>query len=681
MNIKITYNWLLEYLETDAGPYEIQKYLSLCGPSIEKVIEYDSKGIKDYIFDIEVTSNRIDTASVFGIAQEAQAILPQFNKKAQLKFNPLEKYRFGSLEKELGVKNKLDIQITDSSLCSRFTALILDVKIEKSPEIIKQRLTMCDIKSISNVIDISNYLMLALGQPTHIFDYDKIKNKKMWLRLSKPGEKIITLDGKEINLPGNDIVIEDGSGKLIDLCGIMGGLNSSVTPETKKIILFVQTYNKRKIRQTSMTTGQRTMAATYFEKGLDEDRVEAAIIYGVELLKKSAGGIITSPLYDIYPQPYQSKKITVNQDYIDGKIGVKVPKDKSLTILKSLGFNVNLTDNQFEVEIPSYRKNDVSIKEDIVEEIARVNGYFNLPGILSPYVYIKQPEELQKFFFWSNRVKYFLKDLGLNEVVNYSMVSEKLLNALELKPETHLCLSNTISDEIKYLRTSLLVSLIKNIKDNQGKKKGLKFFELAKVYHKKDNDLPEEKYKLGLVTNSNFQELKGIVEALFTELKIKKITRKKTNHQLFSDMQVGFMVNNNLIAIIGELKPPYKLAMEIKDNVILAELDFQKLASLARVVPDYKPINPYAVINLDATFGTNELITYQSIIDAAYKTSSLLIDAEVISGIKETSINNKLTLRFYFSSPERNITIDDAKQELEKIKLMVPQSGLEKVKE
>ncbi|MBI2053639.1 MAG: hypothetical protein HYT41_02755 [Candidatus Sungbacteria bacterium] len=169
MNIKITYNWLLDYLETDADPYELQKYLSLCGPSVETV----EKTKDDYILDIEVTSNRVDMASVFGVAQEAVAILPQFGKKARLKIDPLETLSFKDIKRT--AKEMLKVKIEDKNLCSRFTTIVLSgIKIGRSPEFIRKRLRMADVQPINNVVDISNYLMIALGQPTHVFDYDKI---------------------------------------------------------------------------------------------------------------------------------------------------------------------------------------------------------------------------------------------------------------------------------------------------------------------------------------------------------------------------------------------------------------------------------------------------------------------------------------------------------------------------
>src|SRR3989344_7814165 len=243
---------------------------------------------------------------------------------------------------------------------------------------------MVGIKSINNIVDISNYLMIGLGQPTHIFDYEKIGKGIMKMRTSRRGEKIITLDEKEIILPGGDIVIEDGNGDLIDLCGIMGGLNSSFTDKTKRVLLFVQTYNKQLIRRTSMLTGQRTIAATYFEKGLDEERVEPTTIYGVELLEKYAGAKMASQIYDIYPNPYKPKKLSLSLNDVQRIIGIVLPKEQVIKILSGLGFKYHLDHEPARLAtrsvagrrtkmllfgVPSYRNRDVNIKEDLIEEV------------------------------------------------------------------------------------------------------------------------------------------------------------------------------------------------------------------------------------------------------------------------------------------------------------------------
>lgn len=624
MNIKITDKWLRDYLETDANPKEIQKYLSLCGPSVERVEDYEN----DKVYDIEITSNRIDTASVIGVAQEALAILPMFGKKANLKVNPLLQYKLSSVAKN--ESSPLKVEIKGDSLCSRFTAVLFDkVNIGPSPEFITKRLNAVGIKSINNVVDISNYLMVTLGQPVHTFDFDKIGQGKMVMRESRKGEKITTLDEKTVSLPGGDIVIEDGNGDIIDLCGIMGGHNSAISDKTTRVLLFVQTYNKERIRKTTMSTGQRTIAATYFEKGLDEERVEATTVLGAELLEKYAQAKVASKVYDIFPSPYSGHEIEVELKYFDRMLGVDLKENEVKIMLIRLGFKVKPSNNgKIKVTVPPYRKYDVSIKEDLLEEVARIYGYHNVKSVLSPSVYVDQPKEMENLFVFQNRIKLFLKHLGLNEIINYSMVPLNLIEQFGLDPKSHLRLKNSISTDIEYLRTTITPSLYKNIKDNEGKKEVLKLFEIGKVYLSKVGELPNEVYRLALASNTSYFDLKGMIEALFRELNIEKIVEY-------------------------EIKD--------KDGVFMTEIDLDQLVVSSRPFPTYKPLNQYAVIKLDKTFELTDNLTYEEISKEAWE-SKLLTDLEVLSLFK-----NKLTLRFYYSSTKRNITEEEAKKELDKV--------------
>ncbi len=664
MNIKITYNWLKDYLDTDATPAELQEYLSLCGPSFERT---DKVG-DDFVFDIEVTTNRVDMASVFGIAQEAQAILPQFGKPAKLKINPIQEYKFEKLP--AGGQNKsLNVKIESDDLCSRFTAIVLsDIKIGDAPDFIKNRLTACGIKSINNVIDITNYLMVTLGQPTHAFDYDKIAGQTMIMRKSKAGETITTLDGKVIKLPGGDIVMEDANKQLFDLCGIMGGQSSMITKDTKTVILFVQTYNKRKIRRTSMTTGQRTDAATYFEKDMDEERVEPTLVYGVELLQKYAGGKIDSILYDIYPNPYQPNTIQVSMSDITRVMGIDIPNDTVVSILTDLGFRVEKSsDEKFMITVPSWRNSDISIKEDIVEEVARVYGYHRLPNTIQTTTYVKQPADIEALFTLQQKTKYFLKHIGLHESMNYSMVSEELLNTFDLNPENHLMLANTISEEIKYMRHSLIPSLVKNIKDNTGKKDTLKFFEIAKVYIPQEVELPREEYKLSIAVNTSFNDLKGIIGALLREMHIYNCEINKGNSSMLSsNVQAELKIENKLAGTFGQIKIAICKKMGLEEAVYAAEIDFHELIHHFRLLPSYTPANPYAVIKLDLTTESDKNRSFSEIVKKATASSKLLNKIEYIGSYK-----NNITLRFYFSSTEKNITEEDAKKELENIKTLL----------
>ena len=653
MNIKITYNWLLEYLDTDADPYELQKYLSLCGPSIERVEKIDD----DYSLDIEVTSNRIDSASVYGIAQEASAILPQFGKKAKLKFNPLEKYTFKSLGEQTG-ELTAEIKLLDPKLASRVTAIILsNIEIGKSPELISKRLTMCDIKSINNVVDISNYLMLTLGQPNHTFDYDKIVDHKLHIRESKKGETVKTLDEKEIILPGGDIVIEDGSGNLTDLAGIMGGYDSMISDSTKNVLLLLETYDPKKIRKTSMTTGQRTIAATYFEKGLDSERIESTLSYGVELLKEHASAIVASGIIDIYPQPVKPKNITVSVQKINLLIGEPVATKKMQEILENIGFETTIKGDALDILIPSYRIRDVETWQDIAEEIARIYGYFNIVGKLQSTRAMSADQTLQKTFAVERKAKYYLKHVGLHEAYNYSMISKQTINRTNYEEKEFLKLKNTISENIEYLKTLLLPSLVENIEQNEGKRPSLSFFEIAKTYKKNDGELPIEKRHLAITTRKSYAYLKGILEGLFAELNI-------TNFSFEAEKE-SRLFNKNLVAKIkfGDLYNGHIGLIARQADMYGVELDFDRLVLEANPIPAYAPISTYATIRLDVTYASSPKLTFEDIKKTAFKTSKLLKEVLLIDRYQD-----KITIQFVFSSNKDNITEEIAKEELNNIK-------------
>ncbi len=654
MNIRITHNWLKEYLDTDATPEQLQKYVSLCGPSIERI---EKKG-DDYIYDIEITSNRIDTASVYGVAREAAAILTQYGIQAKLK------------PSSISVPNKISSSLAfslvdDKKLTKRVVSVVMDnVQVTKSPQYIRDRLEAAGIRSLNNMIDITNYVMIELGHPTHVMDYDRIKTGKLVIRNAKKDESIITLDGKKYTLDSSDVVADDGTGRIVDLLGIMGLENSVVTAQTKRVVIFIESNDPQTIRKTSMRLGIRTMAAVYDEKHVDSELTVTALYRVIDLFQKVAHSKLAANPIDIYNSPAPKKTVSISMNDLDRIIGIPVKKANAVTILNNLGFGlISDKGNIITVSVPSFRSHDVTIKEDLVEEIARIYGYQNIPGVLQQMVYVKQPKENELLFSGQSKVKYFLKHLGLHEVMNYSMISKEMIENCDLKVKNHLSLSNTISEEIKYMRTHLMPSLIKNIKDNEGKREELRFFEIAKTYEPRESELPIEEYKLGIVTNTDYYDLKGIVDALLRELNIVDCTIVKATHPLLAEQSQGQIIKDKeWIGEFGQLKTKYQVKNEVKSNVFLAIFDFQALINNSQPFPVYKPINQYATIKLDLTIEIKKGMPYQEIENKAFQISDLLNDLEMLGIYK-----NKLSLRFYFSSNKKNLTEEEAKNELETI--------------
>ncbi len=655
MNIKILHSWLLEYLDTPISPYEIQKYVSLCGPSIERI----EKVKDDYIYDIEITSNRIDTVSIRGLAREIAAILKRFSITAKCKkpapFIPPPPV------------HQLPFFLSDEKkLCRRLMAVIMDnVTVKKSPKYVTTRLESAGIRSINNLVDITNYVMLETGHPTHIFDYDRIKTNKFFIRYAKKEERIVTLDGKNYTLSEQDIIIDDGTGRVIDLPGIMGTENSVVTDSTQRIIFFIESNDPQSIRRSSMVHGIRTMAASINEKGPDPNLVVEALHRGIELYQTLASARMASEIFDVYPDPIQEKKIKISISYIHKKIGVLIPKEIIISILTDLEFVVVSDNDTLLVTVPSFRHSDVNAEEDIIEEIARIYGYHNITGQLPPLTYIQQPKATEHFFDYQHLVKIFLKHNLFHEMMNYSAYSEKLLKAFNLNPELHLQITNTISEEIKYLRLSLIPSLLKNALDNHGHSSNLHFFEIAKTYTPVKNDLPKEVFQLSLITKKTFFELKGLVEALLKDLFISAYSFKPSHHPYFSDhLQAELVMNGKPVGAFGKLKQTILDSFELTDQFFAAEFDFEYLISHAKLMPVYVPFHPYATIHLDLTIPLT--MQYDQIVQKAKSAAPHLNAVSLKSLYKEN-----VTLHFTFSSSTRNYTEKEAIQELECIKTIL----------
>lgn len=651
MNIKITHKWLLEYLDTAATPQEIQKYLSLCGPSVERI---ENLGNGDWSYDIEITSNRVDTASVEGIAREAATILTRFGIASKLK-KP-------ALTETVNVEKPLPIEIKDETgLCRRLLAIVMDnVHIAPSPEYMKVRLETAGIRSLNNAVDITNYVMTEIGHPTHVFDYDRIATHRLLIRNAVKGEQIITLDGKAYHLNEDDIIIDDGTGKVIDFPGIMGTANSVVTSETKRIIFFIESNDPVAIRRSSMRYGIRTMAATINEKNPDPETAMRAFTRGIQLFKELVNANPASNITDIFPDPPKPISIDTDAAFINRKIGIEIAEKQILEILQDLEFTVErIQGNNLRIHVPLFRRADVAIPEDIVEEVARIYGYHNLPNVLPPATYVKQPPEFEHLFVYQSKIKSFLKHIGLHEVLNYSMISLETIENYGLDPDMHLYLANVLSEEIKYLRITLIPSLLKNIKSNEGKRDTLKLFELAKVYPKREGDLPDEKYKLAIVTTTSFADLKGIVAALMNELHIGQYSFSPSENASFSKgVQARILIGDKEVGVLGQVQLTYADRFGIKSAGFAAELDFNTLIVKAKTIASYRAPHPYAVIKLDRTVTVSNTLTFEKLKQQGLS-SKLLQDLEVLD-----VYGDKITLRYYFSSPDRNITEEEAKQEL-----------------
>lgn len=657
MNILVPDSWLREYLETDATPKQIKDCLSLCGPSVEGM----EKTEDDFIYNIEITSNRPDMASVLGIAGEANAILPRFDIPAKLKSDRIQQtYDLNiKLEKELPLK----VKIEKSELCPRFAAIILDnVTIRPSPEFAQGRLIKSGIRAINNVVDISNYLMLLFGQPVHTFDYDKIMKATMIMRESKKGESLTTLDGKTFTLEGGDIVIEDGQGRLIDLCGIMGGENSAVDNNTKRVLLFVQTYDPIRIRKTSMKHGQRTEAATLFEKNLDPENVLPTILYGIHLFKEWAGAKEVSRIIDIYHNQYKSRKITVSSQFINQRLGIKLTIDQITDILQSLSFNTVNDNDKLIINVPSFRQFDITIPEDIVEEVARIYGYHNLPPQLmtGKIPVTDKPKDLPL----EDKIKQMLKYWGYTEIYNYSFISEELIEKAGTDKKFPLKVANPLTEQTAYMRVSLIPSMLETIAKNQHFSFPLNLFELSKVYIPQKGNLPQETSMLTIANQSGFYELKGIVEAILKELGITDYQSLEKSSGLYwhPKQTLHFVKNDLTLASLGKAHPDLTAKFAIKKDLYLAEINVTRLVSFANPLKKYTAIPLYPAVIEDLTLLLQPHTKLGPVITEITKSDPLVAKVELSDRYKNT-----VTFRLTYRNSQKNLTNEEVKIVRDKI--------------
>lgn len=664
MNIKIPISWLREYLKTDLAAKTLANYFSLSGPSVEKI----EKVGQDYIFDIEITTNRFDVASVFGLAREGHAILSSLNEKSTL---IAPKGTNLNLEPDTAKRLNLDVVIKKDSLCPRFTAIVIDnVKIKPSPANIRSRLEACGIRAINNIVDISNYLMLEMAQPMHTFDFDKIKGARMVLREAVQGEKITTLDGITRALPAGTIVIEDQN-RLIDLCGIMGSANTSVTSRTKRVVIFVQSYNPVKIRKTTQALGFRTEAAARFEKGIDIEAIPKALSRAVYLAKLTADAKIASELVDIYKQKPEIKRLKLSYDKLNGYLGISLEVQKAAKILTDLGFKVAIRPNHLEAKPPSWRTQDIEDDVDLIEEIARIYGYHNLPSKLPIGQGPSSQESILKDVI---ELKKSLKLLGLTEVISYSIISKELLNISKAGKNQIVELANPLTENWQYMRTSIVPSLLQALSENQNLTDNIRIFEIARTYIAQKNDLPKQDLILSLVLEkADFYQIKGIVENIFDILKrTPKWQILSKDSPIFAQNQSAqIKIGEQVVGTVGEISLQIADYFNIKNQIAAAEINLTRIYQNPTILPSYRPVPKYpgVIEDISAIFATAAPIV--EITETIQKASTLVKKTEVIDIFEDPRLGeNRKSVTFSLMYQKSSSTPTQEEVDTEKAKII-----------
>lgn len=617
----------------------------------------------DSVIDFELTANRGDLLSILGMAHEIAAI---YNKK-------VKDIDVSHKETSEDINHSFKV-VRNTDNCSIFLAKkVENVVIKESPTFIKNRLIASGIRPINNVVDISNYVMLETGQPLHYYDADTLDGM-LEVRMAKDNEKLTTLDNIERTLSKEDIVISDGK-KAIGLAGVMGGLDTEITENTKNIIIEAAIFDNVKIRKTSKNI-LRSEASTRFEKGLDPNRTYLAIERSCHLLEKYADAKIIGGLVKKDTTSLEDTKIDITYEKINQVLGTVIPKEAVLDVFRRLGFTYKEDKELIHVSVPK-RRIDIAIKEDLIEEVGRIYGVNNIEGRL-PEVPIKNGSYDKK----TRQIRNKMVDLGLNETLSYILVNDKEAKDFT-KDETHMIpLLDPMTEERNTLRHSIVPSLFKIYEYNKARNnKDVSIFEIGKTFYKVQEEYHEEK-KIACLMSGNFYLginntkqvdfyiIKGIVEELLDYLGYQNRYSFVVNDTIPETFHPGqaaaISVNNDIVGFIGRIHPS-----KAKDEVYVMEINLDKLLNKKVGKMKYKEISKFPVVKKDLAVVVDKNITAGEIASYIKKAAgSLLIAAEVFdvylgAGMEENKKSIAYSLEF--GANDRTLTDEEINQVLEKI--------------
>ncbi|MFH1462248.1 MAG: phenylalanine--tRNA ligase subunit beta [bacterium] len=600
--MNFSYNWLQSFFQKKLPqPEKLAEVLTNHSFEVEEV----KKVGKDWVLDIDVLPNRApDCFSHFGIAREIAAVL---NFELRIANRELKE------DKNLKANDFVSIEVREKSACPRYTVRVINnVKVSSSPLWLKERLKACGLRSINNIVDITNYVMLDIGQPLHAFDGEKLAEKKIIVRFAKEREKIVTLDEQQFDLSPDILVIADAK-KPIGIAGIKGGKLPEIDKKTKVVVLEAANFDAKVIRKGSRKLNLKTDASLRFEHGIDPNLAEEALNRATCLIQemacpsepsvqadgRRAKGMVAQGLIDVYSKKLLPKRIKLDLDYLESLLGVKIPEKEIRSILQRLGFKL-LNTKYLLIEVPT-RRLDVSLPEDLIEEVGRIYGYEKIKAVY-PIVSLIPPKR-NLDIFWEDMAKNILKEAGLIEVYNYFFVSEK--TAEIFKEKDRIEVANPISLEQKYLRASLIPNLLKNVQRNQktlparafgssrwqagfGK---ISIFELGKVFKSKTE---EKRMLTGLNAGGEFYQLKGVVDLLLNKLAISSIHYQEIKVPfLHPQKTASIKVDNETIGFLGEVSAVILDQLSVEGKVVLFDIDFDKLSALASGEQEYKPVSRF----------------------------------------------------------------------------------------
>lgn len=643
----------------------------------------DVLGLNDVVLEFELTANRADCFSVFGLVREIAAITGNKPHFPEIKVNEDDNTKLNDI---------FSVEIADPDLCSRFsTRMLKNVKIGPSPEWMQQRLEGAGIRSINNVVDVTNFVMIELGHPMHAYDYDKITGKKLIARRAIEGEELHTLDDTSRKAKGEMLVIAD-SEKAAGLAGIMGGFETEITDTTTIVVLESADFYGPCIRRTARACGLSSEASGRFERGVDSETTIKALDRAAQLLQEMGACTVCEGIVDVYPNPKQANYVTFTPEQINNHLGTNIAKDVMLNIITSVGFDVTKDENdEITVKVPSWR-NDVTCMADISEEIARLHGFDKIKSTLPNGVSMQGTQSAKQTFI--DKVKASLSSQGLYETISFALTNEETFNKLNIPQDSPLRkavpIMNPLSDEYPLVRTTLLSSIFDNLARNLARKNDdVALFEVGSVFFPKAlpvTELPDEVVKIaGAITGRrnaqgwnqtndmvDFYDAKGIIEELLANLRVTRYTVEAGTHYAMHPGKTAlFKKGRDVIATVGEVHPAVLSAYGITKPVYIFELDATTVMKYMAKDLKYKALPKYPATSRDLAMlvdvDVNAADIEKAMTKAAGQNLTQITLFDVYTGKQVEEGKKSLAFSLTFQSNDKTLTDAEIDPAIEKI--------------
>ncbi|NMA91640.1 MAG: phenylalanine--tRNA ligase subunit beta [Firmicutes bacterium] len=655
------------------------------GESLDKVL-----GFSDPILTLDLTPNRADCLSVLGVALEVGAITGEEVKLPQIVIQECSR----------GIESRVSVAVGDTRLCPRYsTRLVEGVTVGYSPLWMQVRLLKVGVRPINNIVDITNYVMMELGQPLHAFDFNRLSGDEVIVRRARLGEKLVTLDGVERQLNPEMLVIADRAGATA-LAGVMGGGSTGIQPDSRDILIEAALFDRISVRRTAAGLGLFSEASHRFEKGVNPEGVLAAQDRAAGLMAEIAGGQVLSGVIDVYPEPARSRVVPIRPHRISEILGLEIPLEEVTAILQRLGFGVNKAPGfKLKVEVP-LRRGDVELEEDVVEEVARLYGYEQIPATLPRGELMECREEPEQRI--QEMIKEVLTAAGFYEIINYSFINPIYLQRLALPEGDYrfkaIPLENPLSEEQAVLRTTLLPGLLKTLQHNFYHQVGDQLmFELGAIYLASSlpvKEAPRERTTLGLAATgrllaphwagqsppADFFAVKGALELMFNRLGLVEVEFvAEPFPYLHPTRSAAVLIAGVKAGYLGQLNPEVAELWDISQEIIVAELDLENLINRADPVPRYSSLPRYPATLRDiAVIAPRELPAVElelCIREAGGDLVEQVVLFDVYQGGQIPPGKRSLAFAIRYRSPKKTLTDEEVNRLHQQVTLALAEKG------